>query len=79
MKRSFIGKVVSNRMQKTVLVEVERKISHSVYKKIIKKSKKFKADSNNLELNLGDLVRIEETRPMGAGKYFKVVERIGGK
>lgn len=75
-KQVLTGKVISNKMQKTVVVEVERKISHPVYKKYIKVTKKFKADASNMQLEEGDMVRIESTRPISKDKHFKVIEKI---
>lgn len=74
--KMFVGKVVSAKMQGTVVVEVERKIVHPLYKKILRRSKKIKADTNKLELSLGDKVRIVETRPISKNKYFKVESKV---
>lgn len=73
-QKILIGKIVSLKMEKTAIVEVYRDYIHPMYKKIIKKSRKHKADTNNLTLNLGDMVKIVETRPMGQSKHFKVLE-----
>lgn len=75
-KKTFIGKVVSAKMQKTVVVAIERIVSHPRYKKNIKKINKLKADTAGIEIKVGDKVKIEETRPMSRDKYFKVVEVI---
>lgn len=74
--KTFIGKVVSFKMQKTVVVEVERKITHPLYKKVLKRSRNFKADTNSLELALGDKVKVVETKPYSKDKYFKVERKI---
>lgn len=76
MKKIFIGKIVSIKMKKTVVVRVERKIIHPRYRKVIIRHKKFKAHNEDLELNLGDVVKIEETRPISKEKRFKVVEKL---
>ncbi|MCL4363683.1 30S ribosomal protein S17 [Patescibacteria group bacterium] len=76
MKKILIGKVVSTKMQKTVVVEVERKTTHPAYRKVIVRHKKYKSHNENLELSVGDLVRIEETLPMSKDKHFRVLEKI---
>ncbi|OGH10334.1 MAG: 30S ribosomal protein S17 [Candidatus Levybacteria bacterium RIFCSPHIGHO2_01_FULL_36_15] len=76
MTKILIGKIISDKMQKTVVVEVERKIQHPVYKKFIKVNKKFKADTNNMNVKVGDKVRIEETRPLSRDKHFKITGKI---
>lgn len=75
-KKILFGKVVSDKMLKTVVVEVERKIQHPIYKKLIKKNKKFKADTNNLVVKVGEFVRIEETRPLSKDKHFKIIGKV---
>lgn len=70
----FKGKVISLKMQKTAVVEVERKFAHPLYKKIMTRSKKYKVDTGEQVLNVGDLVEIIETRPISKDKYFKVKE-----
>lgn len=76
MSKVLSGKVVSNSLQKTIVVEVERKIRHKIYKKIIKKSKKYLVDTNNLEIKIGDFVSIVETRPVSKRKRFKLKETL---
>jgi len=76
MKKVLIGKVVSTKMSKTVIVETERKFRHPLYKKVIMKHKKYKVHNDKLELNVGDMVRIEETRPISKDKHFKVIEKL---
>lgn len=75
-KKTFIGKIVSNKMQNTVVVKIERKVLHPLYKKIMKKSSKLKADTNAMTFRIGDTVKIEETRPISKEKFFKVIEKI---
>lgn len=77
-KKTFIGKVVSDKMQKTVVVEVERKVAHPVYKKLMRKTKKIKADTNLMALKVGDMVKIQETKPISRDKHFKIIEKIKG-
>ena len=71
----MIGKVISTKMQKTVVVEVERISIHPLYKKRVRKTKKFKAH-NNLGVEVGNIVRIENTRPISKDKHFQVVEIV---
>ncbi|EKD85649.1 MAG: hypothetical protein ACD_37C00665G0005 [uncultured bacterium] len=78
-RKTLIGKVMSNKMQKTVVVEIERLVRHPIYKKILKKTKRIKANSDNLELRVGQYVRIEQTRPLSRDKHFKVVEVMKGE
>ncbi len=73
MKKTFSGKVVSLKMQNTAVVEVLRYIEHPLYKKRLKRTKKYKADLGELTVNLGDRVRIQEIPPMSKGKYFRVL------
>jgi len=61
-------------MQKTVIVQIERLVRHPVYKKILKRTTKIKADTNNFEVGTGQSVKIEQARPMSRDKHFKVVE-----
>ncbi|MGE0492650.1 MAG: 30S ribosomal protein S17 [Vulcanimicrobiota bacterium] len=68
-----IGTVVSDKMDKTVVVEVTRQFPHRLYKKIIKRSKKFKAHDEENACSIGDVVRIMETRPLSRDKRWRVV------
>ncbi|OGH09041.1 MAG: 30S ribosomal protein S17 [Candidatus Levybacteria bacterium RBG_16_35_6] len=74
MQKTFNGKVISLKMQKTAVIEVVRKSPHPLYRKLIKVSKKFKADTGDLNLTIGDRVKIGETRPLSKDKKFKVLE-----
>jgi small subunit ribosomal protein S17 len=76
MRKKLIGKVTSTKMKKTVVVKVERRFSHPIYKKVIKRHKKYKAHNENLDLKVGDLVLIEETRPISKDKNFVVVKKL---
>ena len=81
-KKTFIGKVVSNKMQKTLVVQIERRVQHPVYKKILKRTTKIKADTNNFEVGIGQTVKIEQTKPLSRDKHFKVIgvlDQKGGK
>lgn len=74
--KEFIGKVVSDKMDKTVVVAVERKFPHPLYKKMVKKTKKFYAHDENNQAKVGDIVRIRESRPLSKLKRWVVVEII---
>jgi len=71
-----IGEVVSDKMDKTVVVKIQRRISHPLYGKIITKSEKVKAHDEKNECRLGDTVKIQETRPLSKEKRWRVVEII---
>ena len=75
MQQVKIGTVVSNKMPKTVVVEIETHVKHRLYKKMITKTKNFKAH-NDLELKVGDKVKIAETRPIAKDVHFKTLEVI---
>lgn len=76
MRKKFTGTVISNKMNKTVLVEVERRFPHHKYRKVITKHKKFKAHNEAFDLKVGDRVVIEETRPISKDKHFQVIKKI---
>lgn len=71
-----MGTVVSDKMDKTVVVEVARQFPHKLYGKIIKRTKKFKAHDEENSCGIGDVVRIMETRPMSKQKRWRVVEIV---
>ena len=71
-----VGKVVSNKMDKTVVVAVERLVQHSLYSKSVRQTEKFKAHDENNESNIGDKVKIMETRPISKDKRWRVVEVV---
>lgn len=70
------GKVISVKMLKTVVVEVERTFKHPVYKKYLKRSKKYKVHNENIDLKKGDSVEIAETRPVSRHVHFQVVKKL---
>ena len=72
-RKARIGTVVSDKMDKTVVVEVVRQFPHRLYKKIIKRSKRFTAHDESNACGVGDVVRIMETRPMSKQKRWRVV------
>ncbi|MBQ8055544.1 MAG: 30S ribosomal protein S17 [Paludibacteraceae bacterium] len=71
-----MGLVVSNKMEKSIVVLVERKVKHPKYGKFVKKSTKFMAHDEKNESNIGDTVRIMETRPLSKNKCWRLVEII---
>ena len=71
-----VGKVVSNKMDKTIVVAIEDSVKHPLYKKIIKRTVKLKAHDENNECNIGDRVRVMETRPLSKDKRWRLVEII---
>jgi small subunit ribosomal protein S17 len=74
MKRTLTGRVVSDKMQKTVTVLVERRVKHALYGKIVTLSKKYHAHIEGLEAGEGDLVEIEECRPISCTKAWRVTK-----
>ena len=75
-KRVLTGNIVSDKGDKTVVVLVERKVKHALYGKIIRRSKKYHAHDEVNEFKPGDVVRIEETRPISKTKTWKVLDRV---
>lgn len=75
-KRTKVGLIVSDKMDKTVVVRVDSVKHHPKYKKTYRVSKKFKAHDENNEYHTGDKVEIEETRPLSKDKTFKVLRKI---
>ncbi len=75
-RKEFVGSVVSDKMQKTVVVKVMQMSKHPKYSRIVKIYNKFKADDRNGLAKMGDTVRIEETRPLSKDKRFRVIEVI---
>ena len=72
-KKIMTGVVVSNKMDKTVVVKVERRFSHPVFKKVVKTTKKYKVHDEKNECLEGDLVRIQETRPLSKEKRWRLL------
>ena len=75
-RKERIGIVVSNKMQKSIVVRVDRKMKHPKYGKFILRSKKFIAHDENNECNIGDTARIMETRPLSKRKNWRLVEIV---
>jgi len=78
-RNELLGVVVSNKMDKTVVVAVERRFQHPLYKKVVKKVKKYKAHDEENQCQIGDIVLIRETRPLSKEKRWRVVKIIGRK
>ena len=76
LRKERIGVVVSNKMDKSIVVLVERKVKHPKYGKFVKKSTKFMAHDEKNECNIGDTVRIMETRPLSKNKCWRLVEIV---
>ena len=76
LRKTRIGMVVSNKMDKTITVAIERKVAHPLYKKYFKKTTKLMAHDEKNECNIGDVVRIMETRPLSKNKCWRLVEII---
>lgn len=77
-KRVLIGTVVSDKMDKTVVVRVERTAPHPLYGKIVKRSQKYKAHDEQNQYHVGDMVKIEECRPLSKDKCWVVLEKLSG-
>ncbi|HSB45272.1 MAG TPA: 30S ribosomal protein S17 [Nitrospira sp.] len=73
-RREWVGRVVSNKMNKTVIVAVERSVVHPIYRKVLRRMTKFKAHDEQNVCNVGDRVRMIETRPISKDKHWRVVE-----
>ncbi|MBO5030557.1 MAG: 30S ribosomal protein S17 [Lachnospiraceae bacterium] len=76
LRKTRTGKVVSNKMQKTIVVAVEDHVKHPLYGKIVKRTYKLKAHDENNECNIGDTVKVMETRPLSKDKRWRLVEII---
>ena len=75
-RKTRTGLVVSDKMEKTVVVSIERRVQHPVYGKMVRRTKRFKAHDERNEAKTGDTVRIMETRPMSKDKRWRVVEIV---
>ena len=76
LRKTRTGKVVSNKMQKTIVVAVEDHVKHPLYNKIVKRTYKLKAHDENNEANIGDIVKVMETRPLSKDKRWRLVEIV---
>lgn len=73
-RKKLRGYVVSDKMEKTIVVEVEDRVKHALYGKVLRRNKKYKAHDEENSAGIGDLVLISETRPLSATKRFRLVE-----
>ena len=76
MRKTVIGKVVSNKMDKTIVVAIEDSIKHKLYNKIVKRTVKYKAHDEENVCSIGDRVKIMETRPLSKDKRWRLVEIV---
>ena len=76
LRKTRVGKVVSNKMDKTIVVAIEDHVKHPLYKKIVKRTYKLKARDENNECNIGDTVKVMETRPLSKDKRWRLVEIV---
>ena len=76
LRKTRVGKVVSDKMDKTIVVAIEDNVKHPLYKKIVKRTYKLKAHDENNECNIGDRVKVMETRPLSKDKRCRLVEII---
>ncbi|MDO4803788.1 MAG: 30S ribosomal protein S17 [Lachnospiraceae bacterium] len=76
LRKTRVGRVISNKMDKTVVVAIDDRVQHPLYKKIVNKTYKLKAHDENNECNIGDTVRVMETRPLSKDKRWRLVEIV---
>ena len=76
LRKTRIGKVVSDKMDKTIVVAIEEHVKHPLYKKIVKDTYKLKAHDENNECRIGDTVKVMETRPLSKDKRWRLVEIV---
>ena len=76
LRKTRVGKVVSDKMDKTIVVAIEDNVKHPLYKKIVKRTYKLKAHDENNECSIGDTVKLMETRPLSKTKRWRLVQII---
>jgi small subunit ribosomal protein S17 len=76
LRKTKVGKVVSDKMDKTIVVAIETSVKHPLYKKIVKRTFKLKAHDENNECKIGDKVKVMETRPLSKDKRWRLVEIV---
>jgi small subunit ribosomal protein S17 len=76
LRKTRVGKVVSDKMDKTIVVAIENSVKHPLYGKIVKRTYKLKAHDENNECNIGDKVKVMETRPLSKDKRWRLAEII---
>ena len=75
-RKTRIGEVVSDKMDKTIVVAIKTKVRHPLYGKMVNRTRKFKAHDENNECNIGDIVKVMETRPLSKDKRWRLVEIV---
>ena len=76
LRKTRVGKVVSNKMDKTIVVAIDDRVQHPLYKKIVNKTYKLKAHDENNECNIGDTVKVMETRPLAKDTRWRLVQIV---
>ncbi len=76
LRKTKVGEVISNKMEKSIVVAIERQVAHPIYKKYFKKTTKLMAHDEKNECKIGDVVKIEETRPLSKRKNWRLVEIV---
>ena len=76
MRKTVIGKVVSDKMDKSIVVAIEDSVKHKLYNKVVKRTVRYKAHDENNECHVGDRVKIMETRPLSRDKRWRLVEIV---
>ncbi len=75
-RKQLIGKVVSNKMNKSIVIEIENLVMHSLYKKSVRRTKRIKGHDEKNECSVGDIVKVEETRPLSKEKRYRLIEIV---
>lgn len=75
-RKQLIGRVVSNKMDKTIVVEIENLFMHPLYKKSVRRTKRIKSHDEKNECTVGDIVKVEETRPLSKEKRYRLVQIV---
>ena len=76
MRKTTVGRVVSDKMDKTIVVLIEDSVKHPLYNKVVKRSRRLKAHDENNEARVGDRVKVMETRPLSKDKRYRLVEIV---
>ena len=76
LRKTRVGKVISNKMDKTIVVAIENHVKHPLYNKVVKSTYKLKAHDENNDCNIGDTVKVMETRPLSKDKRWRLVEIV---
>ncbi len=76
LRKERVGVVTSNKMDKTIVISIVERVKHPLYKKIVSRTKKLKAHDENNECAIGDVVRVQETRPLSKDKCWRLVEIV---